>query len=306
MRASSCRVGVDLGGTGSRAVSLVDGALLGSRDVSSAVLGAGEVPERMDRLAQLIRDVVPANTALGAVGIGASGPVDVRRGTITNPDTLPWFSGFPLVAGLEERLGVPVGIDNDAVAAAYGEHATGAGGGADRMMMVTLGTGVGTAMLVDGVPVRGADGAHPEGGHIPIGSDVLRCYCGLTGCFEQAASRTSLQRRLGAALDGAPATKELIADAVQLAATDERVRAVFREYADDVARGLGALHTLWQPRVTVIGGSAAICLPLIAEDLRRGLECSAEFAVPVELRAATLGDDAGAVGAATSIAPAPN
>ncbi|MGN6409235.1 MAG: ROK family protein [Curtobacterium sp.] len=300
---SDCRVGVDLGGTGSRAIAVVDGSVVAALDAPSAELGAGSEAERTERLARLITDVVPAGSSLTGVGIGASGPVDTDAGVIHNAATLPWFTGFPVVDRLRERLGVAVGIDNDAVAAALGEHRAGAGTESDRLLMVTLGTGVGVAMLVDGTPVRGADGAHPEGGHIPISSDPERCYCGLTGCFEQAASRTTLQRRLGAAMGGAEAGRGLIAEAVTLAPVDERVAAVFHEYGAAVGRGLAALHTLWQPRVTVIGGSAAVCFPLIRDDLYRALGRSEDYTVDVELRPAVLGDNAGAIGAAVAIAP---
>lgn len=301
---AACRVGVDLGGTGSRAICVVGDEVVHTRDVPTAELGAGAEAERVERLARLVESVVPDGAELAAVGIGASGPVDVEAGVIHNQATLPWFTGFPLTDQLGGRLGVPVGIDNDAVAAAYGEHSAGAGDQSDRLLMVTLGTGVGVAMLVDGRPVRGADGAHPEGGHIPITSDPDRCYCGLIGCFEQAASRSTLQQRLSAAMGGAPADRGLIAAGMLRAADDERVRGVFQEYAVAVGRGLAALHTLWQPRVTVLGGSAAACLPLIREDLLRQLDRSEDYRVDVELRQATLGDDAGAVGAALAIASA--
>jgi glucokinase len=296
-----CRVGVDLGGTGSRVIGVVDEEVVAAVDVPSAELGAGTEAERVDRMAQLVERVVPAGSGLAAVGIGASGPVDVAAGVVHNSATLPWFTGFPVVDELRARLRVPVGIDNDAVAAAYGELRAGAGTQTDRLLMVTLGTGVGVAMLVDGRPVRGVDGAHPEGGHIPISSDPERCYCGLTGCFEQAAARSTLQRRLSAAMGGVAADRTLIAEAMTAAEHDERVRAVFRDYAVAVGRGLAALHTLWQPRVTVLGGSAAICLPLIREDLLRTLDRSEDYRVDVDLRAAVLGDNAGAIGAALAI-----
>lgn len=296
-----CRVGVDLGGTGSRVIGVVDDEVVAAVDVPSAELGAGTEADRVDRLAQLVERVVPSGADLAAVGIGASGPVDVAAGVVHNSATLPWFTGFPVVDQLRARLGVPVGIDNDAVAAAYGELRAGAGTQTDRLLMVTLGTGVGVAMLVEGRPVRGADGAHPEGGHIPISSDPERCYCGLTGCFEQAAARSTLQRRLSEAMGGVAADRTLIAEAMTVAEHDERVRAVFRDYAVAVGRGLAALHTLWQPRVTVLGGSAAICLPLIREDLLRTLDRSEDYRVDVDLRAAVLGDNAGAIGAALAI-----
>ena len=296
-----CRVGVDIGGTGSRVIGVVDYEVVAAVDVPSAELGAGTEADRVDRLAQLVERVVPSGADLAAVGIGASGPVDVAAGVVHNSATLPWFTGFPVVDQLRARLGVPVGIDNDAVAAAYGELRAGAGTQTDRLLMVTLGTGVGVAMLVEGRPVRGADGAHPEGGHIPISSDPERCYCGLTGCFEQAAARSTLQRRLSEAMGGVAADRTLIAEAMTVAEHDERVRAVFRDYAVAVGRGLAALHTLWQPRVTVLGGSAAICLPLIREDLLRTLDRSEDYRVDVDLRAAVLGDNAGAIGAALAI-----
>lgn len=299
--ASECLVGVDLGGTGSRAIAVVGGEVVAALDATSAELGAGTEPERVERLARFIEEVVPAGASLTAVGIGASGPVDVYAGVIHNGATLPWFTGFPVVERLRERLRVPVNIDNDAVAAALGEYSAGAGRHSDRLLMVTLGTGVGVAMLVDGRPIRGADGAHPEGGHIPISSDPERCYCGLTGCFEQAASRTTLQRMLSAAMGGAATERGLIAEAMSRASDDERVAAVFRDYAAAVGRGLAALHTIWQPRVTVIGGSAAACFPLIRDDLYRALDRSADYRVAVELRAAALGDNAGAIGAALTI-----
>jgi glucokinase len=301
-----CRVGVDLGGTGTRVIGVVDDEVVAAVDVPSAELGAGTEAERIDRLAQLVERVVPAVSGLAAVGIGASGPVDVAAGVVHNSATLPWFTGFPVVDELRARLRVPVGIDNDAVAAAYGELRAGAGTQTDRLLMVTLGRvprgpGGGGAMRGAGRPVRGVDGAHPEGGHIPISSDPERCYCGLTGCFEQAAARSTLQRRLSAAMGGVAADRTLIAEAMTAAEHDERVRAVFRDYAVAVGRGLAALHTLWQPRVTVLGGSAAICLPLIREDLLRTLDRSEDYRVDVDLRAAVLGDNAGAIGAALAI-----
>lgn len=107
----------------------------------------------------------------------------------------------------------------------------------------------------------------------------------------------------GSTLGGAAAGRGLIGEAMTLAPVDERVAAVFHEYGAAVGRGLAALHTLWQPRMTVIGGSAAVCFPLIRDDLYRALGRSEDYAVDVELRPAVLGDNAGAIGAAVAIAP---
>ena len=297
----TCRVGVDLGGTGTRAISIIDGAVAIAKDIPTALLGAGTERERIDQLTDLIADVIPEGIALEQVGIGASGPVDVRTGIIHNEATLPWFSGFPLPEQLGANLRVPVGIDNDAVAAAFGEHSLGAGRGADRLLMVTLGTGVGVAMLIDGSPLRGRYSAHPEGGHIPTSSDTYRCYCGLTGCWEQQASRTALQNTLSQAMDGAVPTKRLIVDAMNKASTDRRIQEAFEDYGEAVGRGLAALHTLYQPERTVLGGSAAVCLPLIRGSIYSATHRSTEFSVEVDVRSAKLGDNAGAIGAALRI-----
>ena len=120
------RVGLDLGGTGTRAVATCDGQILASADALTAELGADSIAQRMDRLVALVRRVVPEGSTLAALGVGASGPVDVRTGTIHNHDTLTWFSGFAFVAELQQRVGVPVPIYNDAVVAALVEQSSGA------------------------------------------------------------------------------------------------------------------------------------------------------------------------------------
>ncbi|MFD7710535.1 ROK family protein [Streptomyces sp. NPDC059786] len=291
-------VGLDLGGTGIRAVAWQDGRITASAEALSTELGAGPVHNRIEGLARLVTGLLPPGTVPAAVGVGASGPVDNAAGIIHNQDTLPWFSDFPLVDALRKRLGVPVLIDNDAVSAALGEHAAGAGRSCDRMLMITLGTGIGAAMLVDGRPVRGLDGAHPEGGHLPVGSDPTVCYCGLTGCWEQAASRSALQRMLRARLGEDHPARETLRHGSEAASGDPGVRRIFTEYGALVGRGLAALHAVYQPRVTVIGGSAASCLPLFADGLNQSLTRSAAYTVPTEIRPAELADSAGAVGAA--------
>ncbi|MBO0880201.1 MAG: ROK family protein [Mycobacterium sp.] len=295
------RVGIDLGGTGTRALAVVNGAVVGAKDCLTAVLAEGSVPARMDRLAEMVRNVIPNGGTLVAVGMGASGPVDVHTGIIYNDATLSWFSGFPLVRGLESRLGVPVAIENDAVAAALGEYCGGAGSGCDRLLMVTLGTGVGVAMLLDGRPWRGVNSAHPEGGHIPVGDDGICCYCGLTGCWEQQASRHTLQRMVGDVLGSRPSSSGLLTEAARAAPNDRRLEEAFFTYGRAVGRGLVTLHTLYQPRTTVIGGSAATCFTLFEHGIREALRRAPEFEVDVDLRPAALGDSAGAIGAAVML-----
>lgn len=184
-------VGVDLGGTGTRIVVLdADGT---ARRETSSPTAAGISPTRA--AAELADSIAAAAAgfALRAVGIGASGPVD-RHGVIRNPDTLPAYSDIPITDIISDRLGIGCVIDNDAVTAAIGEHNNGAGRGSDTLLVVTLGTGIGVALLCHGHAARAADGSHPEAGHLAVNGPSAPCYCGLPTCWEQLASRTALDR----------------------------------------------------------------------------------------------------------------
>jgi glucokinase len=163
--------GIDIGGTGTRIVTYGPDGLIAQKTTATADLAVGNSDTKISRLASNVLNLVPADARLLGLGIGASGPVDRNRGVINNPDTLPGFTGIGLVAGLERHLGLPVTIENDAMVAAIAEQRVGAGKHASRMLMLTLGTGIGVALVLDGQPFRGLNGAHPEASHFPIMSD---------------------------------------------------------------------------------------------------------------------------------------
>ncbi|HEY2176512.1 MAG TPA: ROK family protein, partial [Mycobacteriales bacterium] len=225
-------VGVDLGGTGTRIVVLdADGTV---RRETSRPTAAGISPTRA---AAELADSIAAAAAgfeLRAVGIGASGPVD-RLGVIRNPDTLAAYSDIPITDIISDRLGIGCVIDNDAVTAAIGEHNNGAGRGSDALLVVTLGTGIGVALLCHGHAARTADGSHPEAGHLAVNGPSAPCYCGLPTCWEQLASRTALDRLT----DNRSA--EL---AIKARTGDPDAAAVFDVYGRRVGTGLGTLLTL--------------------------------------------------------------
>ncbi|MDT7692901.1 MAG: glucokinase [Pseudonocardiales bacterium] len=279
-------VGVDLGGTGTRIVVLdADGTV---RRETSSPTAAGISPTRA--AAELADSIAAAAAgfALRAVGIGASGPVD-RLGVIRNPDTLPAYSDIPITDIISDRLGIGCVIDNDAVTAAIGEHNNGAGRGSDTLLVVTLGTGIGVALLCHGHAARAADGSHPEAGHLAVNGPSAPCYCGLPTCWEQLASRTALDRLT----DNRSA--EL---AIKARTGDPDAAAVFDVYGRRVGTGLGTLLTLLKPDRVVIGGGAARYLDLAETGMRRSLRRAPGFTAVLELRAAELGDLAGAIGAA--------
>lgn len=291
-------VGVDIGGTGVRFLSRSDGAVSGESVRSTAELGMGTPATRISRMEQEIRHVVPVGHRLAGVGIGATGPVDLVTGEIDNPDTLPDFSGIGLVPALALALGCPVVIDNDAVTAALGEYSDGAGRASTRLLMITLGTGVGGALLVDGVPWRTGTGSHPELGHLPVFEEGPACYCGLHGCWEPQASRAALQHLLAEVLGAGVPLRELVSTAAARYPDDEAIRATFHRYGDRVGRGIGCLEVALGPTTVVVGGGAATAFthfePGIASTRTRG----GAYAVSAPVVAAALGERAGAIGAA--------
>lgn len=247
-------------------------------------LGAGAPEERIERLAQLILAGTSSRVSLAGVGIGASGPVELPAGMITNADTLPWFSGFDLRTGLAHRLRVPVTVDNDAAAAAIGEHQLGAGAGARRLLILTLGTGVGAALVVEGRPWRGSDGQHLEVGHVPLVPGGARCYCGRLGCLETVASRRHLEAELAAAAAGE-------------GVLGEDGDAIFARYGDLLGRALDLLTVVYGPDCIVLSGSGAAYLSRFRGAMEAAFTAVGAFCRHVPVLSGELGDFAGAIGA---------
>ena len=279
-------VGVDLGGTGTRIVALGnDGVVLRHITMPTAT---GIPPTQA--IADLAHAIITATAELEiqGIGIGATGPVDAR-GVIRNPETLPAFSNVEITSILSDRLGAPCVIDNNAVTAAIGEHAYGAGRGSAGLLVITLGTGVGVAALIRGQPVRGADGCHPEAGHIAVSGPPAPCYCGLPTCWEQLASRTALHQL---------AAGEIHELAGKARGGDTAASQVFDTYGERVGAGLTTLLTIFRPDRVILGGSAAQYADLFEHGLHQSLNRAARYTRTPALATAELGNLAGAIGAA--------
>lgn len=266
-------LGFDLGGTGTRvAVVGVDGSYEG------LALPTSDFFERpVEQLAAAASELTPRHGRLFGVGIGASGPVDLLTGEIHNQDTLPQFTQQQVVGRLADMLQVPVWIDNDAVAAALAEFEWGLPEPAESLLCVTLGTGVGVALVHAGRPLRATDGQHPESGHIGVPGSGHPCYCGLEQCWEQVASRSALECL----------QQEWTGDTASL----------WREYARRLASGLSTLITIHHPQTIVIAGSVAQHWAALREPLEAALARQAEFQDRPALYASDLGPYGGARGA---------
>lgn len=285
-------LGVDLGGTGTRVVALDAGGVV-IRQASFPTAAGGTtaaaggttaaVRGLLGTLAEIARD-----SDVSAVGVGASGPV-TADGIIDNPATLPAYTGADLRRVIEQETGWGCVIDNDAAAAAMGEYTYGAGRGSSTCVVVTLGTGVGVGVVAGGRLIRAGDGTHPEAGHIAVGDAPVRCYCGLPRCWEQAASRTALERL---------ARADPAAAASAARRGDVRAARSFERYGQQVGSGLGTLLTIFRPDRVVLGGSAARYLGLFAASLTTALGRNAPYHWAPPILAAELGNLTGAVGAA--------
>lgn len=260
-------IGVDLGGTHVRAGAFDEqGQLLGQAEAGIASIGPDDGLGIIEQLIQSILESVNASTLLG-IGIGSTGPLDPLRGTINNPYTLAGWSDVPIVKRLNQVFRVPVRLENDADGAALGEYWQGAGRGAKRLYAVTVGTGVGTALIVDGKIYRGVDGSHPEGGHQLIDPNGPECYCGHRGCWESLISGPAIAN---AGRDILNMDAASIAEAARRG--DKSALAIMKKAARDFSLGIVNIISFFVPDVLVLSGgvmkSADLFLPTLEQTLK--------------------------------------
>jgi len=274
-------IGMDIGGTHVRVgVFNSDGHLLGQHEASIAAIAPENGLNLIERLIQESLDSVISPSLLG-IGIGCTGPLDTVHGLINNPYTLEGWNSVPIAERLSKTFKVPVRLENDADAAALGEYWQGAGREAKRLYAVTVGTGVGTSLIVDGKIYRGLDGSHPEGGHQLIDPDGPACYCGHRGCWESLISGLAISRyargakdngHLLAMAEGDPnrINARLVTEAAR--AGDPASLAIMQKAARDFSLGIINIISFFVPDVLVLSGgvmkSADLFLPTLEQTLK--------------------------------------
>jgi len=300
---------VDLGGTK---------MLIGVLDADSKVLwesreaSTGQTEEELVEL--LVREIGEARAAcpgVGAVGLGIPATIDHDKGIAISAVNLP-LDNLPIRERVGERTGLPVFVDNDANVAALAEHLRGAARNAGNAVMLTVGTGIGGGLILDGEVYRGASGAGAELGHTVIEMDGPECQgnCPGRGCVETLASGTAVGREGRAAAERDPDSVlgRMLADGRQIdgkAVTeaalsgDADARAVFELIGRRLGVALTSFANIFEPEVIVIGGGVIGARDLLLEPARRELRARA---LPPMNRtpvvAAELGSDAGMIGAA--------
>jgi glucokinase len=233
-----------------------------------------------------------AGDHLQGIGIGCTGPVDSMTGTLEKNEFLPGWEGLRLTDELSHSFGVPVAMENDADAAALGEFAWGAGRGAKRFIYVTVSTGIGGGIVLDGQLYRGVDGSHPEIGHHVIDPSGPQCFCGASGCWESLAGGPALAQR------GGHSNAREVCEAGRRG--DEEALAAIEQEGLYLGLGVANLVTLFAPDVIALGGGVMQSRDLFWERILSIIRSSCRL-VPSEktrLLPATFGLEVGLIGAA--------
>ena len=252
--------------------------------------------------------------AITAIGIGAAGFVAADRATVVFAPHLSWRHE-PLRAALQRRIPLPIFVDNDANAAAWAEWRFGSAQGESHVLMVTLGTGIGGALLMDGEVLRGRFGIAGEFGHMQVVPGGQRCECGNRGCWEQYASGNALVREARSLMsanspmasdllehvggDPANLTGPLITEAAR--AGDQTAIELLAEIGQWLGVGIANLAAAFDPGIFVIGGGVSAAGDLLLEPARERFRkqlTGRGYRPEAEIVAARLGNEAGLIGAA--------
>ena len=291
--------GVDIGGTK---------IALGLIDDNGAVVTRTEIPVQMehgpanarDRILEILRKQVQQTDAgLMGIGIACTGPVDPITGELGDVNTLPGWQGWNPVQELAEAFGVTAAMENDADAAALGEARWGAGKGKRSLISITVGTGIGAGIILNGDVYRGAKHSHPEIGHHIVEPDGPLCTCGASGCWESLASGPALEQWYADQNpnDDRRTGKEICALARTGHAGAQRAVEHLAKY---LGLGLSNVVSMFMPEVIALSGSVMQSADLLLDRIHAIIRSNCRL-VPVEsckIAVSSLAADAGLIGAA--------
>jgi glucokinase len=303
--------GIDVGGT-KIAGGVVDdtGTIIEELRVESPATDEDAIEQAIETLVTELR----TRHDIAAVGVGVAGYIDRARSVVMFAANMA-VRHLDLKADLQRRLDLPVFIENDANAAAWGEFQFGAGHDVEELLLVTVGTGIGGGVVLDGELYRGAFGVGAEIGHLRVVPDGLQCGCGNRGCFEMYASGKALVRRARTAASADPqAAADLLARAggdparvsgplITAAARegDAFALAQLAELGRWLGEGIASITAVLDPALVVIGGGVSAADDLLLEPIRQGFAAQRPGhgrRPMLEIRKAELGNRAGLIGAA--------
>lgn len=305
-------IGIDLGGTNIAAgVVDSDGKIIAKASVpTQAKRQAEEIVADMAKLCETVTKKAECSfDDISSIGIGIPGTVDDANGTVVYTCNLP-MENMPLVKMLRKYIDKPVHLENDANAAALGEYIVN-GNGAKSFVFITLGTGVGGGIILDGKVYRGFNGAGGELGHMTLVSGGEQCGCGKRGCWERYASVTALVQQTKAAMEKNPDTimHEIVKNYGKISGKtafeaakkgDKTGQTVVAQYLEYVADGLVSILNIFQPEKILIGGGISKEGDYLLNPVREFVYKYDynRYMPKTELEIATLFNDAGIIGAA--------
>lgn len=309
-------LGVDIGGT-KIAAGLVnrEGKIL--KQIRKPMVANGTAEAGLAAVVSAIDEMTSLTAAEGgfsSIGICAPGPLDPRTGVIINPPNLPCWRNFPLAEKLTAKYGHRVKVDKDSNAAALAETRWGAARGYHYVFYITLGTGIGTGLVLDGRVYRGNTGAAGEGGHMTIDPRGPICNCGKPGCIEILAAGPAIGARARAKVaaessraakilelaKGNPAAVASEHVAQAYAAGDPLAREILEETVELLMFWMSNIVDLLDPDILVVGGGVSVMLQPFFTELKQGLErwCVNPHVADIPLVLAHYGSDAGIAGGA--------
>ena len=290
---------IDIGGTAVK-MGLVDHAgAIHARHEASVCFDHYQTPILTTVIREAQAFLARESAQIEGIGVSATGQVDDRAGAVIGTNgKIPHYEGAQIKRDMEAAFGVPVFALNDANAAALGECFAGRAKGVQNVLMVTLGTGVGGGIVLGGKIFGGTRGIAGELGHFTLCQDGPRCPCGKRGCFESYAATTALVRRAKEATGEADMNGRIVFS--RAADGDQAMLAVLSAWIDDIAAGISGLVHIFNPQMVLIGGGVSAQEALLIAPLRERVLRSVmpRFAEGLRLEAATLGNDAGMIGAA--------
>ncbi|WP_165000762.1 ROK family protein [Xylanivirga thermophila] len=303
-------IAIDIGGTNIK-YGIIDheGHIKNKGIVPTEAYNGGQA--LMDKVQNIVKQEIDHTSHLLGIGVSSAGQIEPKTGSVRfATDNLPGWTGMPIKDILTKRFNVPVYVDNDVNCAALGEFWQGAAQHRDDIIMITLGTGIGGAIVKEGRIFYGADGAAGEFGHMMLYPDGIRCTCGLNGCYEQYASTNALIRMFTDRLNEGEAY--ILDENVAISGKDifeaekhgDRLAMnVINEWITYISWGLSIIvHSLNPSTIIIGGGVSAQGKEFIDRIKKKTIQLiMPSFAEHLSIKPAELSNDAGIIGAAYGV-----
>lgn len=314
--AKEYRIGVDVGGTNVKlALVGLNGNVIYSHSIPTrAEMGYEYTISAMkEAISNLIKETNTNKDQIEGIGFGFPGQIDYKNGIVINAPNIPGWVNVPIEENIEREFGIPTRVDNDVRCAALGELNFGAGKGCQNLICITVGTGIGSGLIINGKLVRGAANAAGEIGHIKLQmTDGPLCGCGDTGCFEAFASGPAIIAMAEEYIKGGKSTKyrelaegEITPRIVAQAAAqgDAVAKRIFTIMGEYIGIGLASVVNLLNPEKIIIGGGVADAGEILFNPIKETLMKRAMpiQATSVQIVPAQLGNMAGVIGASLLI-----